>query len=57
MTSARKAAFRTAAALGLLAAAGAAQAAPEGYLAGIKHFKTLTSTVPDSGDQNPYAIV
>jgi len=28
-----------------------------GYLKGIKHFTTLTSTVPDNGDQNPYAIV
>jgi len=34
-----------------------ANAAPEGYLKGIHHFSTLTSTVPDNGDQNPYAIV
>ena len=44
----------------LLAVAGspvAASAASDGYLNGIHHFTTLTSTVPDSGDQNPYAIV
>jgi hypothetical protein len=44
----------------LLAIAGApasAQATSEGYLKGIHHFSTLTSTVPDNGDQNPYAIV
>ena len=44
----------------MLAVAGApavAGAASDGYLNGIHHFTTLTSTVPDSGDQNPYAIV
>src|SRR6185437_4463927 len=28
-----------------------------GFLSGIHRFSTLTSTVPDNGDQNPYAIV
>jgi hypothetical protein len=32
-------------------------AASDGYLNSIHHFTTLTSTVPESGDQNPYAIV
>ncbi len=44
----------------MLAVAGApavAGAASDGYLNGIHHFTTLTSTVPDNGDQNPYAIV
>jgi hypothetical protein len=39
---------------GVPAAAGATS---EGYLKGIHHFSTLTSTVPDNGDQNPYAVV
>ncbi len=34
-----------------------ADAESDGYLNGIHHFTTLASTVPDSGDQNPYAIV
>lgn len=29
----------------------------QGFLEGIRHHTTLTSTVPDNGDQNPYAIV
>lgn len=29
----------------------------QSFLQGIKHQSTITSTVPDSGDQNPYAIV
>ncbi len=44
----------------MLAVAGApaaASAASDGYLNGIHRFTTLTSTVPDNGDQNPYAIV
>src|SRR5580700_3372244 len=44
----------------LLVIAGApavAGAESGGYLKGIHHFSTLTSTVPDNGDQNPYAIV
>ncbi len=51
--------------LGLLAAAvslppGAARAADveaAGFLGGIHHHVTLGSTVPDNGDQNPYALV
>lgn len=38
-----------------LAAAQAAE--PRGFLEGIRRHTTLTSTVPDNGDQNPYAIV
>jgi len=34
-----------------------AQAAPIGYLETIKHHVTLTSTVTDNGDLNPYAVV
>jgi hypothetical protein len=44
----------------LLAVAGtpfAAGASSDGYLNGIHRFTTLTSTVPDNGDQNPYAVV
>jgi hypothetical protein len=44
----------------LLVVAGApavAGAESDGYLSRIHHFTTLTSTVPDNGDQNPYAIV
>lgn len=37
------------------APAGAAEAT--GFLQNIRHFHTLGSTVPDNGDQNPYAIV
>jgi hypothetical protein len=48
-------------AAGVVAALAAAplpgRAAPEGFLSKIHRFTTLTSTVPDSGDQNPYAIV
>ena len=45
-------------ALGIALAGASAKAEDDpGYLKGIKHFTTLTSTVPDNGDQNPYAIV
>ena len=43
-----------AAALLLLAPAAHAQ---EGFLSGIKRMTTLGSTVPASGDQNPYAVI
>lgn len=47
--------------LGLFAAlpalAGDALPAGDGFLAGIHHHKILGSTVPDNGDQNPYAVV
>ncbi|WP_051711448.1 hypothetical protein [Andreprevotia chitinilytica] len=43
----------------LLALGSVAQAAdePQGFLPTIKKHTVLTSTVPDNGDQNPYAIV
>src|SRR5271156_5548806 len=41
-----------------LAPAGAARADdPRGFLETVHRHVTLTSTVPDNGDQNPYAIV
>jgi hypothetical protein len=47
--------------LGLTLTVGAfvatASADPRGFLESIKKHSTLTSTVPDNGDQNPYAIV
>src|SRR3984885_12435059 len=30
---------------------------PKGFLETTRHHVTLTSSVPDNGDQNPYAIV
>ncbi|MDE8347738.1 MAG: hypothetical protein POH28_16425, partial [Acidocella sp.] len=30
---------------------------PPGFLAGIAHHRLLTSTQPENGDQNPYAII
>jgi hypothetical protein len=35
----------------------AAHADPQGLLESIHHHSTLINTVPDNGDQNPYAIV
>ena len=46
----------TALLLGLAAAAGTAHAAPQGFLETLHHNTTLINTVPDNGDQNPYAI-
>jgi hypothetical protein len=40
-----------------LALACAAQAEPQGFLETLHHNTTLINTVPDNGDQNPYAIV
>jgi hypothetical protein len=37
--------------------AASAARADEGFLSAIKRHKTLTSTVPDNGDQNPYALL
>ena len=37
--------------------AGAARAAPQGYLETIHKHSTLASTVTDNGDLNPYAVV
>lgn len=43
---------------GLLTTTGGARAADgPGFLTGIHRFNVLTSTVPDNGDQNPYAVV
>lgn len=42
----------------LAAAAGPARAAdPQGFLETVRKHRTLTTTVPANGDQNPYAIV
>ncbi len=41
----------------VFAPAGAGAAVTDGFLTGIHHHVTATSTVPDNGDQNPYAIV
>ena len=30
---------------------------PQGFLETVKKHTTLTSTVPENGDQNPYAVV
>jgi hypothetical protein len=40
-----------------LASPAAAQAADPAFLAGLKHHVLLTSTVPENGDQNPYALI
>jgi hypothetical protein len=45
------------AALAVLATAGAAHAAPQGFLETIHKHVTLTSSVTDNGDLNPYAVV
>ncbi len=43
--------------LALIAAASNAGAAEQSFLEYVKKHQTLTSTVPDNGDQNPYALV
>ncbi|MGF6647164.1 hypothetical protein [Paraburkholderia sp. GAS82] len=40
-----------------LVAAGTAYADPQGFLETVHKHTTLINTVPDNGDQNPYAIV
>jgi len=40
-----------------LSTAQAAHAEPQGFLETLHHNTTLINTVPDNGDQNPYAIV
>jgi DNA-binding beta-propeller fold protein YncE len=45
------------AALALAAAVPAGADEPRGFLETIHHHSTLTSTVPDNGDLNPYAVV
>jgi len=52
-----RAALALAAAAALGAAPLAAHADPQGLLESIHHHNTLINTVPDNGDQNPYAIV
>ncbi|AOJ03998.1 MULTISPECIES: hypothetical protein [Burkholderia] len=52
----RRAARAFAAALAALAAAAAARAEPQGFLETLHRHATLVNTVPDNGDQNPYAI-
>ncbi|WDD91391.1 hypothetical protein Bsp3421_001302 [Burkholderia sp. FERM BP-3421] len=39
-----------------LAAAGLAHAEPQGFLETLHRHTTLVNTVPDNGDQNPYAL-
>ncbi len=41
----------------LLGGIAAARAEPQGFLETAHRHTTLTSTVPDNGDQNPYAVV
>ncbi|WP_019939282.1 YncE family protein [Bordetella sp. FB-8] len=43
--------------LSLATAAGTAHAAPQSFLETLRRNTTLINTVPDNGDQNPYAIV
>ncbi|MBU6502250.1 MAG: hypothetical protein EPN79_09705 [Burkholderiaceae bacterium] len=47
----------TAAALVALLSAGAAHAESRGFLETLHRNTTLTNTVPENGDQNPYAVV
>ncbi|WP_179404280.1 hypothetical protein [Burkholderia guangdongensis] len=49
-------ALAAAAAVAALAAASAAHAQPQGFLETLHRHTTLINTVPDNGDQNPYAI-
>ena len=44
-------------ALSLVSAHGASAEDPHGFLETVHRHVTLTSTVPDNGDQNPYALV
>ncbi|WP_118181673.1 hypothetical protein [Paraburkholderia phosphatilytica] len=46
-----------AAGVAAFAAAGSAFADPQGFLETVHKHTTLINTVPDNGDQNPYAIV
>jgi DNA-binding beta-propeller fold protein YncE len=45
------------AAVAALSLAGIAHAEPQGFLETIKRHATLVNTVPDNGDQNPYAVI
>ncbi|MBB2930382.1 hypothetical protein [Paraburkholderia silvatlantica] len=51
-----RSALALAAAAALAGAPLAAHADPQGLLETVKHHTTLINTVPDNGDQNPYAI-
>ncbi|MBV8261330.1 MAG: hypothetical protein JO239_10360 [Paraburkholderia sp.] len=53
---AARSALALAAAAALAGAPLAAHAEPQGLLETVKHHTTLINTVPDNGDQNPYAI-
>lgn len=53
---ARRAAQAFVAALVALTAAAAAHAQPQGFLETLHRHTTLVNTVPENGDQNPYAI-
>src|SRR5471032_492719 len=43
--------------LGAAASVTASAAEPKGMLETIHHHKILTSTIPENGDVNPYAVV
>jgi hypothetical protein len=51
-----RAALAASAAVAALAGAQAAHADPQGFLETVHKHTTLINTVPDNGDQNPYAI-
>ncbi len=53
----RRAAFLTALAVALTPCAAAIAAQPKSFLDSIHRQTTLSTTVPENGDQNPYAIV
>ncbi|HEV3425267.1 MAG TPA: hypothetical protein VG105_16100 [Paraburkholderia sp.] len=54
---ATRALMAAAAGAAALVVAGTAQADPQGFLETLHHHTTLINTVPDNGDQNPYALV
>jgi hypothetical protein len=53
----RAAVTATTLAAAALLASGIAQAEPQGFLETLHRHTTLINTVPDNGDQNPYAVV
>ena len=53
----RRAVCLSALAVALAPCASAIAAQPASFLDSIRRQTTLTTTVPDNGDQNPYAIV
>jgi hypothetical protein len=54
---ATRALMAAAASAALLIAAGTAYADPQGFLETVHKHTTLINTVPENGDQNPYALV